>query len=203
MSQIFAFTGKKQSGKSTASTYIQNKTNAVRVNFKDALIREIQKNFPQLIEAILSKLNATDWDGMNPWTFERLVKEKPPLFRALLQNYGTEVRRADNPDYWVNEWKVTANLHPRVICDDVRFLNEAQAVKDMGGLVIRIERYDMESADQHSSETEMDLIVPDLTIAVKTGDFDSLYNELNKLVPTDSTPIRNYVTHTLASTAEV
>lgn len=179
---ILAFTGKKQSGKSTASNYIQNKTDAIRINFKDALITEVKHNFPQLLDAMIQMMSQHYWNGLHEWTVERLIREKPPLMRALLQNYGTEVRRKDDPDYWVKQWKTKVDGMHSVICDDVRFLNEAQAVKDMGGKVIRIERYDMESADTHSSEMEMDLIVPDITIAVKTGDFDALYRALDNLM---------------------
>jgi adenylate kinase family enzyme len=168
---IIGFTGYKQSGKSTASAYIQEKTGAVRVNFKDALIAEVAQNFPTLLTEIAKVTDSKD-----------LFTEKPPLMRALLQEYGTEVRRCDNPNYWVDKWLATAGEYPNVVVDDVRFLNEAKAVKDMGGTIVRIVRNDIVSTDSHSSETEMEQILVDHTIVVNKGDFEGLYRALSVFV---------------------
>lgn len=180
--KLIGFVGKKQSGKSTACNYIESKPLRVtRLNFKDALVSELEKNFPDLIQSIVSTLEKHYWEG-KPWTFKRLVAEKPPLFRTLMQNYGTEVRRSDHDDYWVVQWIRAARHHDFVIVDDVRFLNEAKAVKDMGGILVRINREGLVSADTHKSELEMDSIVADTTINVATGDFEALYKELDRLI---------------------
>lgn len=55
--------------------------------------------------------------------------------------------------------------YPIWFITDVRFLNEAQAIKDRGGKIIRIIRG--ESSDQHQSELEMEFIEPDFTIENK------------------------------------
>jgi adenylate kinase family enzyme len=86
---IVAFTGKKQNGKSTAAAYVAEKYGFVRINFKDALVAETLANFPVLLDEIIEVMDRREYDGMNPWTHERLIKEKPPLMRALLQNNGT------------------------------------------------------------------------------------------------------------------
>jgi len=44
--KLIAFVGFKQSGKTTASQYLQEKHGYIRHNFKDALVREIKQNFP-------------------------------------------------------------------------------------------------------------------------------------------------------------
>lgn len=186
---IYAFTGKKQSGKSTASTYLESKISATRINFKDALLEEIEMNFPDLLQAMIDMMDKTQYDGWG-WTVDDLFREKPPIMRALLQNYGTEVRRGDEEDYWVERWKESvAEVEGDIIVDDVRFLNEAQAVKDLGGMVIKIERTDLIQTDSHSSETEMDLIIPDYTISVKTGQHDLLYRNLDFILGDGSTPV--------------
>lgn len=177
---IIAFTGKKQSGKSTACAYIKD---AVRANFKDALIAEIKDNFPRLLDEISTIMEQHYWDGKR-WTMDRLFSEKPPLMRALLQNYGTEVRRKDHPEYWVNKWKdaVGESTAVDIVCDDVRFLNEAEAVRSVGGIVVRIVREDLPTNDTHSSETEMDLIKADYTISVKTGEYTKLYEQIDQIL---------------------
>lgn len=180
MGLIIGFIGKKGSGKSTACEYLTTE-NTLRVNFKDTLIEEVRVKFPKLVQEIIDIMDKTDYDGMRPWTYERLVNEKPPLFRALLQNYGTEVRREDDEDYWVSGWrrKVSEYHNHDILTDDVRFKNEYESVKDMGGVVIRIIREGLESADTHASETELDNAVADYTINARTK--EELYTQLDRI----------------------
>jgi hypothetical protein len=176
---IIGLTGKKQNGKSTAAQYIAEKYGFVRVNFKDALIAEIKQNFPKLLEEIA---RTTDFKNGIEQAIDDLFVTKPPLMRALLQNYGTEVRRRDHDDYWVVQWLKRASKEKNVVVDDVRFLNEAQAVRDMGGSVIRIFREDYMNVDTHVSESEMDKIHPDYVISVKTGEQDVLYRAIDEFI---------------------
>jgi hypothetical protein len=124
--------------------------------------------------------NQYEFNGMEPWTIDLLFKKKPAVVRALLQNYGTEVRRAEDPDYWVDAWGQLASVlsNEDLVVDDVRFLNEAVAVKSVGGTLIRIVREDMASEDTHASETEQDSIEVDYTVSVKTGELDKLREEV-------------------------
>jgi hypothetical protein len=181
MGLIIAFIGKKGSGKSTACEYLMT-DNTIRVNFKDALIREVKEKFPKLVQEIIDIMDKTDYDGMSPWTYERLVEEKPPLFRALLQNYGTDVCRNNNPDHWVTQYEeAVRNLSDfRILTDDIRFVNEADAVRARGGVLIRIIRTGLESTDTHISETEQDSIEADYTI--KAGTKDELYTQLDSVM---------------------
>lgn len=84
--------------------------------------------------------------------------------RALLQWWGTEFRRASDPNYWVNkafasveEYKDKAIIF---VIEDVRFENEAEAILAAGGVIVRIERFDnphiTEENQKHLSETALD-----------------------------------------------
>lgn len=180
---IIGFTGKKRSGKSTASEYVMQLTGGTRINFKDALVEEITNLFPDLLNAIIDTMDVVAYDGVKQWDVKRLFEEKPPLVRRLMQNYGTNVCRGDDSFYWVKRWKEkVAETTGVIIVDDVRFLNEARAVRDAGGIIIRIEREGLESEDTHQSEVEMDYIEDNFCISVKTGDFNTLYQELNKII---------------------
>lgn len=178
---IYALTGYKQSGKSTAAKYIEEKTGAVRHNFKDGLVQEIKDNFPDLLRAIVWQ-QVADCKDVGEYPIEQLFKEKPPLMRALMQNYGTDVRRKDNPDYWTQKWFDVVNQLNNVVTDDVRFINEAKAIKFLQGTIIRIVRTDIKTGGQHVSETEQDSIVADYTIEVEEGEHDKLYAELDKII---------------------
>lgn len=80
--------------------------------------------------------------------------------RRILQWWGTEYRRAEDPDYWTKAWgrKVSQydvnNMY--VLVDDVRFINELNAIKEHGGLIVKIERPGFDGANNHSSETSLD-----------------------------------------------
>lgn len=158
---IIAFTGYKRSGKSVASNFLK-KFGFERINFKDSLVEEIRQNFPDLLNVI-----GDDFEN------------KPPAVRALLQNYGTEVRRRDNPDYWVNKWLEKVIKKENVVVDDCRFLNEARAVKDLNGIIIRIVRPNF-NGDNHVSETEQDLINVDYTI-FNDGKIDKLIKQIDDI----------------------
>lgn len=83
----------------------------------------------------------------------------------LLQWWGTEYRRAQDPDYWVK--KTFANIPKNVdivLITDVRFPNEADAVKQWGGYTINVQRlrddgqpfYASDRPTDHISETALD-----------------------------------------------
>ena len=179
---IIAFTGKKQVGKSTACAYLEEKYGFTRVNFKDALIAELKENFPELLDRMVAEHMKMGWNDIS--SIDDLFNVKPPLIRTLMQNYGTNVRRKDDPDYWVKQWegKVLPSNRANHTVDDCRFLNEAAAVKRVGGIIIRLIRTDMEHTDSHVSETEMDVIVPDFTIVCNGDDQEHLYAELDRIV---------------------
>lgn len=82
--------------------------------------------------------------------------------RRLLQWWGTEFRRAQDPEYWVRKVRerLEAADHYLAVVTDVRFENEAAMIRDLGGLVvqtqttdeIRAERLGGEVAPPHASE---------------------------------------------------
>jgi hypothetical protein len=88
---------------------------------------------------------------------EAFVEDKEILTpRQLLQQLGTEVGRQIHPSAWVNALFVdyTSKNHNKWIISDVRFPDEAQAIKDRGGSLIKVNR-DTDD-DQHESETALD-----------------------------------------------
>jgi hypothetical protein len=97
--------------------------------------------------------------------------------RTLLQYWGTEYRRAQDELYWVKKCMTQRKDGVINIITDVRFPNEVQAVKDAGGLVVRIERGNRSkvSNQEHPSETALDgyidwdvLLLNDDTLATYT-----------------------------------
>jgi len=169
---IIGLVGFKQVGKSTAAKYLEDKYGFTRHNFKDAMVQEIKDNFPNLIEELEIHYNLST---------PQLFIQKPPLMRALMVNYGTDVRRKDDPDYWTRQW-VKNLVTQKTVADDVRFLNEAAAVKIEGGIIIRLTRSDIPTGGDHASETEQLEIVADHTIECDPGDHESLYRALDDII---------------------
>ena len=183
MTQIIAFTGLKQTGKTTAADYLVSKYGFVKHNFKDSLVEEIKERFPDLLEEMVKTYWPHIEDEENP--IEDLFIHKPPLIRTLLQNYGTEVRRADKESYWTDQWEgklVFALNEDSVVVDDCRFISESEVIRKHGGTIIRLTRPDLTTPDNHSSETEQSQIGVDYTIETEQGDFEGLYRELDRVV---------------------
>lgn len=76
--------------------------------------------------------------------------------RRLLQRIGTEAGRQILGE---NIWVETAFKNARsdkIVVTDVRFLNEADAIRSRGGLLIRIHRPGVGPRNQHASEISLD-----------------------------------------------
>lgn len=83
--------------------------------------------------------------------------------RRILQLAGTEMRRTFGEDIWVRtlERRAQADPHTSILVSDVRFPNEVDCIRRLGGIVVRVDRpeadvpvADMEE-DLHSSETAL------------------------------------------------
>lgn len=184
---IIGLTGFKGSGKSTIAKYLEKEHGFTRLNFKDSLIEEMRSNFPDTLKEIAeasSILQQYETGIGESFTVEDLFELKPPLMRALMSNYGTEVRRKDNVDYWVNQYKKKLNALTRVVTDDVRFWNEYQAVKDNGGIIIRIERDDINDGGTHQSETEQKEFIADFTVKGIAGSHKEIFEQIESILDT-------------------
>lgn len=107
--------------------------------------------------------------------------------RALLQWWGTEFRRRQDPFYWVKKLRnQIRDEQPRVgLIGDMRFLNEFAWVKqNQDNRVIRLDRVGFEESQlitstqsKHQSECELDAIPAkgwDYILAVADGDVEGL-----------------------------
>ncbi|AFO10928.1 deoxynucleoside monophosphate kinase [Streptomyces phage R4] len=90
------------------------------------------------------------------------AKDHYPEVRALLQRTGTEAgRKLLGSDVWVNALLAEFSDVPALVVTDVRFPNEAQAVADRGGVLIRVRRPGVGPAKDrvgrvHESEVALD-----------------------------------------------
>jgi len=99
-------------------------------------------------------VDAIGWDD---------AKHHPGAYvRERLQWLGVAMREHADPDIWVNV--VLRQLEPdgRYVVTDTRFPNEMDAIKALGGQVVRIERPNTEAVNGHISEH-----------AITNADFDA------------------------------
>ena len=90
--------------------------------------------------------------------------------RELMQYLGAQYVRRSQPDYWLRSCMADVRTHLKSLIPDTRYLNESWAVRAAGGKILKVLRIDAPlSGDTHSSEVEMNSIVPDLLIGSVTG----------------------------------
>lgn len=94
--------------------------------------------------------------------------------REVMQFFGTEYVRKTEDRYWLTcVLKVIKEKGNFVLIPDTRYPNEADALRSIGGRVIRVRRLDLpEGTDGHSSETELTKIDPDLYLGTITDKFE-------------------------------
>ena len=106
----------------------------------------------------------------------------PMTAREFLQFFGTDVMRKMWEPVWIADTmrRIVNDGSEIAIIADVRFPNEAQAIYDLPGNVLRLPR-DVFS-DGHSSETSVDEISEELfTRTLKDGDLVELKKEIEML----------------------
>ncbi|BCS54099.1 hypothetical protein [Geobacter sp. SVR] len=77
--------------------------------------------------------------------------------RTLMQYWGTEYRRAQDPDYWVKKALRQCSEDKLYLLSDMRFPNEAAGVESLGGLRIKVTRANCPGITNasHSSENAL------------------------------------------------
>ncbi len=175
---LIGITGQKFSGKSTVAKMLSKMLNYRVVSFADKL------------KDVTCVLSGCTREQLEDYDFKESVLVpnhlKPycgdaefPTYRAFLQHFGGEVMRGVNDNIWID--CTLNNCGENAIIADCRFPNEAKAIKEQGGIIIRVEREGLQSSDTHSSETAMREIVPDIIVENNKG-LDNLRGALGTLV---------------------
>jgi hypothetical protein len=151
---IIGITGKLGSGKTTVAEYIKKEFNFVEYSFATPL-KEIGKLFGFSNE----QLYGTQED-------KECINESIGISaRQFMQLFGTNLCRDILPSIipmkieysvWIDIFKRTYDKNKNYVISDVRFENEAQFIRDMGGVIIKTERgcKTSECIASHSSENQ-------------------------------------------------
>lgn len=149
---IIGFSGKIGSGKTTFVSYLRS------------LSQELEpRSFAEILRQMTALLINRPVDRLRTTDDKNTVTCLDMTVGTLLQRIGTELVRIIHPDAWVRS--LAQHYQPGVsrwVIDDVRFPNEADWIKSVGGIVIRFEgdpgcvRATTTRDVNHPSETALD-----------------------------------------------
>ncbi len=181
--KIIGLTGKMGCGKDTAADMIVSemnyRTHFVKVGFADALKEGMKATF------------GLTFDEVN----DRTLKETPhPKLcgrtpRYVMQMFGTEfARKLIADDIWlkVMEYRIKdieLKGFGSVVISDVRFENEAEFVRSLGGTLWHIERDGNPHITEGSHVSESGVAKhPDDVVIKNNGSLDELYDVIKSIL---------------------
>jgi hypothetical protein len=139
----------------------------------DPLIHASNNHVVTVLSNVLAEFDG-DWDAV----------KKFHDVRRLLQRLGTEAGRdIHGQDCWVNiaRRKILATSN-NVVVTDIRFANEAAMIRDLGGVLVRVERPGVGPVNEHVSE-----VMPfeaDHTL-LNDGSIEQLHDTIRRLATVD------------------
>ena len=171
---LIGLTGAAGAGKDTIASHLCERHAFVKLALADPLYQMVSCMTGIPVERLADrsvKERPVDWLGASP--------------RRLLQTLGTEwARDTVGADVWIKHLIRRLDGFDRVVVTDVRFENEAQAVRNRGGAIIEVIRpapleLVADSARRHSSEAGISDDLVDVTI-VNDTDVDGLLGRVDK-----------------------
>ena len=156
---IIAFAGRKQSGKTTCSEFVQKYFNGVIEPFNSAKIYNFADPLKQ--DICINILGLTEYqcygtDDQKNELVDCYWDTKQLTAREVMQMVGTDMFRTMQKNVWSSATirKIQNDKPKLAIIADCRFPNEVDAVKDAGGIVIKLTRNPHNS--DHTSEIALD-----------------------------------------------
>lgn len=156
---LIGIAGSKRAGKTLLANMLAERYGLLHTSFA-APIREFTAHLlgGTLEQLEVEKESPIAWlDGVTP--------------RQIMQTMGTDwARMMVHPDIWVRTCMRKVAGAGRAVISDVRFPNEARAIRSAGGHIIRLHRWEDGTKDTHVSELPLDNSLIDCEI---TNDFDN------------------------------
>lgn len=203
---LIGLAGAAGSGKDTVADYMVAQYGFTKFSFSDALYREVSEAFDMPVAELQSRAKkevdspllragtCRDADfaaymisqgGSGRWFSPRWV----------LQHWGTEYRRAQDPDYWIKRASLWVRAWLDVTKDDeggpiglvntsVRFQNERDWVDALGGVIWHVRRPNragVSSGEGHMSEEAL-WVAPHDRVIYNTGTIEQLHTVTSLLI---------------------
>jgi hypothetical protein len=154
---LIGLCGYAQSGKNTTANILTELAGFKQVGFADAIRSMALGINPVVSWGHYTREPIYYADVLRDFGYEGAKREFPEL-RRFLQRLGTEgMREHFGPYVWVNltAARIATIIGP-VVVTDVRFDNEAQYIRNAGGVLWRIRRPGVTSVNAHESDRYAD-----------------------------------------------
>lgn len=146
---LIGLSGYARSGKDTMAELLCLNYDFNRISFADPM-RDAMYKLNPYVDGVIRLADLVDDHGWD------VAKSKDEA-RRLLQVFGTEVgREMFGGNFWIDQAFKQIDPAANVVIADVRFPNEADAIKARGGQVVRVNRKDIKAVNRHASEHAMD-----------------------------------------------
>lgn len=120
--------------------------------------------------------------------FQDDINNKPSDCRTILQGLGSLIREQFDENYFISEiyLKIKYSEHKLFVIDDVRLEEEAEFIKEMNGVVVRLECPDRpaeltENQNNHITE-QVEGIPYDFRIYAEFGDIEALKRGIEGII---------------------
>jgi hypothetical protein len=153
--KLIGLSGYARSGKDTIASYLIDNHGYTKRAFADPIRESLVRLNPSIeVTGMGGRIPLATAVRFLGW---EALKSDYPEVRQLLQQMGTEVgREMFGESFWVDQAFKQIPDGASVVFSDVRYRNEADAIKQNGGEVWRIERPGVSAANDHTSEHDLD-----------------------------------------------
>lgn len=154
---LIGLSGMKRSGKDSTAEILQRNYGFSRLAFADKLREALLALNPFVVDTSAHMYSPLR-ELVDTWGWEGLkTTHWYPEIRRLLQYGGTEMgRNTISEEVWVSpvmhQYAFLKQEGVPAVISDVRFSNEAKAIRHNGGIIIEVQRTGVESPDSHPSE---------------------------------------------------
>lgn len=154
MSQLIGISGVARSGKDTFGKHLE------ALGYKVLAFAEPMRAAARAIDPVVGTNllgDLVNYSGaVDTYGYDE-AKARFPEMRRFLQRLGTEFGREQlGENFWVDTALQNWSPGMFVAITDVRFRNEAKAIKSRGGIVVRVERDGIAAPNDHISEHDLD-----------------------------------------------
>ncbi len=189
--QVIGINGKPGVGKTAVADYLVERHGFAAVYFGAPIREELLSIFPRTLDAIHAaeghehEMTTCAWAARAECVRDMIFNRKPPIVRALLQEYAL-MRRNERDEYWAEQWTRNVSALMRspnppagIVAPDVRYTSDVRALLDAGGKLWRLERPGCNDARFHESQLD-GWKSWDATIQ-NSGTLPEVYDEVDRL----------------------
>lgn len=180
---LVGISGHKFNGKDTIGDFLHSKYGYTKVSFAEPLKKICKELFNLNNEQLygdLKEVSDPNWFNLQPRQLLQFIGTE--LFRDNMSKLHSEFKK----DFWIicleNKIKKLREINPqiKIVITDVRFENEVELVKKLGGMVIKVKRKLENITDIHASEIHIDNLYCDFNVE-NNGTKEELYDKVTKL----------------------